>query len=830
MTFTGDTQHPEPLPGAGSGASFGSMVPPRIVRVDALLTSLEAWEQEQRRRDAERLSILADLHEAALGADAGAESDTGEGTGSGAVGTGSSAAGIGTGAGAGAGAEANADASASASTDIDAGASVDPGASLDVDAPADTEAAASAGAGANSNAEGTPGDANLPDTHPAGSTPDETKAPTPCTSPQSQAQLRVSPAFQGKNSELAFRSLRAMVAMACHTSEHVAARDLDLAYETRHTLPATLDALRAGTIALPHARIVVDEGAIFHTLTTPNPDTPDALTVEEQLEDLARRRTLYEQDAIRYAEKETPNRFRPIARRLAAMYAKKTLAERHREALKRRHVRVVELDDGMAELRAVLPAEEAYEIYDRLTRLAKHVHDRPTEHPVGRSAAHPAAHPAEPATNHTGPGTGAGETSDTDTQGKAGGGEAVRVPVDPDTVNTTCPAGAADPSKSDGLSSTVPGTSPQKSSGAPHSSPGTTGSTGDAWSGGDAGSTAGTKGVQGTENDTSTSDSTSTDIDVDVDVDTNSGAEGADSDAVDAAAVDVDATHDDAQTRLGTPTESAESAENTPGNTTTNTVTGTNTNTNTNAELDTTIEASTQDPTPADRSDATPDARSRDELRADILTDLLTGKHHDDYTGIHGRIQTITPGSLLGIPGIPLPDTTPIQGTVTAAPVAELVGYGPIDLDTAARIAGEAIRWEEIRVTLDGQVMSTNTYTPTQAQRRYLAARDQHCRTPGCRVPAHRCDIDHTIDAAHGGPTRVDNLAHLCRNHHVMKHHTGWTLTQHDAGEVSWKDPTGRTYQDRAPSRVRFVPVIEPPNDDTRESPGQVEGSSEHPF
>ena len=721
MTFTGDTPLPEPLPGDGSGASFGSMVPPRIVRVDALLTSLEAWEQEQRRRDAERLSILADLHDAALGADP------------------------------------DADAGGEAVGDVEEGAG--------------PVAEASASAESEDTAVGTNAHVELPKSVTPAPTPDD--ASTPCTSPQPQSPLRVSPAFQGKNSELAFRSLRAMVAMACHTSEHVAARDLNLAYETRHTLPATHDALRAGTIALPHARIVVDEGAIFHTLTTPNPDTPDALTVEEQLEDLARRRTLYEQDAIRYAERETPNRFRPIARRLAAMYAKKTLAERHREALKRRHVRVVELEDGMAELRAVLPAEEAYEIYDRLTRLAKHVHDRPTEHPAERSA----AHPAEPATDHTGPGTGAGETSDTDTQGKAGGGEAVRVPVSPDMINTTCPAEAADPSDFDDLASTVPGTSPQNSPGAPHTSPGTTGDAGEA---GDAWSAAG---IESTES-----------------------------------------------------TESAESAENTPGNTTTNTGNGTDTDTDpgtdadSDAEFDTTIEATTQDPTPAEPSDTVPDARSRDELRADILTDLLTGKHHDDYTGIHGRIQTITPGSLLGIPGIPLPDTTPIQGTVTAAPVAELIGYGPIDLDTAARIAGEAIRWEEIRVTLDGQILSTNTYSPTQAQRRYLAARDQHCRTPGCRVPAHRCDIDHTIDAAHGGPTRIDNLAHLCRNHHVMKHHTGWTLTQHDAGEVSWKDPTGRTYQDRPPSRVRFVPVIEPPYDDTRESPGQIEGSSEHPF
>ncbi|WP_087013635.1 HNH endonuclease signature motif containing protein [Leucobacter sp. 7(1)] len=228
-------------------------------------------------------------------------------------------------------------------------------------------------------------------------------------------------------------------------------------------------------------------------------------------------------------------------------------------------------------------------------------------------------------------------------------------------------------------------------------------------------------------------------------------------------------------------------------------------------------------------TETTPDSRTRDEIRADILADLLTGRNHDNYTGIQGRIQAITPGSLLGIPGIPLPHTTPIKVTLTAAPVAELIGYGPIDLDTAKRLAGVATRWEEIRVTIDGQVMTASTYAPSAAQRRYLAARDQHCRTPGCRVPVHRCDIDHTLDAAKGGPTRIDNLAHLCRSHHVMKHHTGWTIAQHDAGDVTWTDPTGRKYLDRPPSRVRFVPVIEPPAD-TQKSPSISDSPDEHPF
>ncbi|RZK51922.1 MAG: HNH endonuclease, partial [Pedobacter sp.] len=49
------------------------------------------------------------------------------------------------------------------------------------------------------------------------------------------------------------------------------------------------------------------------------------------------------------------------------------------------------------------------------------------------------------------------------------------------------------------------------------------------------------------------------------------------------------------------------------------------------------------------------------------------------------------------------------------------------------------------------------------------------CRFPGCNQPATASDIDHTTDWQHGGPTNLDNLAHLCRKHHRLKHHTAWT-------------------------------------------------------
>ena len=66
--------------------------------------------------------------------------------------------------------------------------------------------------------------------------------------------------------------------------------------------------------------------------------------------------------------------------------------------------------------------------------------------------------------------------------------------------------------------------------------------------------------------------------------------------------------------------------------------------------------------------------------------------------------------------------------------------------------------------------------------------------------------MDHTVDAARGGPTEHTNLAHLCRRHHTLKHETAWRVKQLPGGILEWTGPTGRTYHDRPPGVVTFVP------------------------
>jgi hypothetical protein len=83
-----------------------------------------------------------------------------------------------------------------------------------------------------------------------------------------------------------------------------------------------------------------------------------------------------------------------------------------------------------------------------------------------------------------------------------------------------------------------------------------------------------------------------------------------------------------------------------------------------------------------------------------------------------------------------------------------------------------------------------------------LAARDRHCRFPGCDRPATWCDAHHVTHWRHHGPTRLDNLVLLCEHHHQVIHRPGWTaaLTADATFEVT--NPTGRTWHTHPPGRL----------------------------
>ncbi|MEO2134988.1 DUF222 domain-containing protein [Microbacterium sp.] len=202
------------------------------------------------------------------------------------------------------------------------------------------------------------------------------------------------------------------------------------------------------------------------------------------------------------------------------------------------------------------------------------------------------------------------------------------------------------------------------------------------------------------------------------------------------------------------------------------------------------------------------DTRTMDQIRADALSDmLLTGSPTLDPSAVGDR-----PGALGAI-------RAQVQVIVPALTLldaddgpADLGGRTPVDADTARALAANAPTLTRILTgPVDGTVIAVDRYRTAQSQRRFLRARDQHCRFPGCRRAAIRCEIDHTVDHAQGGPTALWNLAHLCQRHHSMKQFTSWRVRQHPGGILEWTSPTGRTYREDAPVLpVAFVVTAAP--------------------
>jgi hypothetical protein len=101
-------------------------------------------------------------------------------------------------------------------------------------------------------------------------------------------------------------------------------------------------------------------------------------------------------------------------------------------------------------------------------------------------------------------------------------------------------------------------------------------------------------------------------------------------------------------------------------------------------------------------------------------------------------------------------------------------------------------------------------YKPSQALADFVRCRDLTCRFPGCDQPATRCDLDHTIPYAEGGPTHASNLKGLCRRHHLLKTFWGWHDRQLPDGTVIWTSPAGQTYVTTPGSALLFPTLCTP--------------------
>lgn len=194
------------------------------------------------------------------------------------------------------------------------------------------------------------------------------------------------------------------------------------------------------------------------------------------------------------------------------------------------------------------------------------------------------------------------------------------------------------------------------------------------------------------------------------------------------------------------------------------------------------------------------DPRTMDHARADVVIDLLLAAAAETVRApgaesIQAHIQVTLPAAVLA--------------GISDAP-AELFGCGPVDAGVIREIAGLAAGWD--RLYLDGYsgiVTATDRYRPTAEMRRFLRARDNRCRFPGCAASVWRCDLDHTHEHSKGGPTECGNLSHLCRRHHSLKHpdvadEYRWSARQLSSGRIEWTSPHGEVFIDHPPPRVQF--------------------------
>lgn len=114
---------------------------------------------------------------------------------------------------------------------------------------------------------------------------------------------------------------------------------------------------------------------------------------------------------------------------------------------------------------------------------------------------------------------------------------------------------------------------------------------------------------------------------------------------------------------------------------------------------------------------------------------------------------------------------------------------------------------------------TTDGYVPTPMMREQAILIRPTCAFPLCNSPARRADLDHIIAFSVGGRTTTINLAPLCRAHHRVKTHGGWTYRQLAPGVYHWTDPLGFGYRVDQHGTTQLTRRLLPPLDELGKHP-----------
>ncbi|MGV0812988.1 DUF222 domain-containing protein [Mycolicibacterium boenickei] len=195
-----------------------------------------------------------------------------------------------------------------------------------------------------------------------------------------------------------------------------------------------------------------------------------------------------------------------------------------------------------------------------------------------------------------------------------------------------------------------------------------------------------------------------------------------------------------------------------------------------------------------DAADRCADGRNRGQVMADTVVSRVTGR--DATTPVPVAVNLV------------LSDQSLIAGSTQPA---HLQDYGPIPASLARKLIDDAVAddnsWATLRRLFAAPDTGALVAMESRSRRfpkglaRFIALRDQTCRTPYCNAPIRH--IDHITPHHHDGPTSAANGEGLCEQCNYTKEHPGWrVVTTTDASGRHTTEhitPTGAVYRSTAP-------------------------------
>jgi hypothetical protein len=117
----------------------------------------------------------------------------------------------------------------------------------------------------------------------------------------------------------------------------------------------------------------------------------------------------------------------------------------------------------------------------------------------------------------------------------------------------------------------------------------------------------------------------------------------------------------------------------------------------------------------------------------------------------------------------------------------EIDRVGPVPVTTARALLDDASVAVLVRDGDEITAVSSPKRTIPMKLRRALEARYPTCGVKGCANDQF-LEIDHIVPIEGHGRTEIGNLWRLCRHHHALKTHGGWTVV-HVEGEPNLVPP-----------------------------------------